>query len=123
MTDDWVRERLYDWAHWSHMATGLGYPSRTVEHRLMTEGAGASRRGRGGVPLVDETPQEVIETEEAVIKLPNDLRDAIMRKYLDKGTDKQKAKDAGVSYERFRRLVESGHSRLAGFLEAMRMAG
>lgn len=123
MKEDWVCKRLHEWAHWSHMATGLGYPSRTVEHRLMTEGAGASRRGSGGLPSVDQTPQEVIETEEAVTKLPTDLRDAIIRKYLDKGTDKQKAKDAGVSYERFRRLLEAAHSRLAGFLEAMQMAG
>jgi hypothetical protein len=37
----YIKDRLYDWAEWYSQCNffGIGYSSRTIEHRLMVEGA------------------------------------------------------------------------------------
>lgn len=117
----WVDNVLAQWAEWSRRRddAGLGYPSQTVEYRLMREGAGASIRSTAGPRLVD-MPEVVEKVEAVLVRMPERHRQVVRAKYLSALPDTQAARALGMSLGTYRRAMEQVHWYIAGRLEATR---
>lgn len=113
----WVDDRLHEWARWAvRMQSNLGYPTRSVEGRLMEEGAAAASKGSGPPPMV-ECPPHIDNVERAVAGMPEHLRVTVKAKYMELGTDKQKAKALRLTERTYRGRIDQAHHWIAGALD------
>lgn len=101
---EWIREMLYVWArHVRGPVVFIGWPPESILARMMREGAGA---GESSARVKQPFPLDVQRVENAVVKLPQELREAIVVKYVLRGmSDQQRAKDMCMPCRRFRYLL------------------
>ncbi len=97
---EYVEACLSQWAEWNRDGRiNLGYPRRTLIHRMMKEGAGA---GHAAVAPAEEMPEAVFRVEQAIRALPDLERQAIKLKYLHIYlTDNMRAKKLHKSRAQF----------------------
>lgn len=110
---NWVDDRLAEWGNWSRGSCDrLGYPTQTPIYKLMKLGAigAASHAEQSNVIIM---PIDVEEVETLVVKLSAHQQDLIRTKYIDTGTDSQKAQDLGVSRDCFMRELDWLHQVLS----------
>lgn len=116
-----MNSRLELWGNYMRDSTHLGYPTSSIEHRMKNGcfGSGGSRASDGGIPT------DIELTEFAVLKLPHDLQAAVTVAYTTGGTREDQARRLArrlgvrVSRDRFNRMIDSSHSRLAGYFDAI----
>lgn len=113
---DWIDRRLDAWGAWSlEHSIGLGYPSRTLMHRIQEQGpTGAAIKSY----RLDICPPEAVEEiERAILSLPDNLRHAILIRYLHPHWPTQVcASEVGVSRDGFYQTMERAHHWIAGWL-------
>lgn len=114
----WVDNVLAQWGEWSRRAddAGIGYPSQTVEYRLMREGAGASIRSTAG-PRLLSTPEVVERVEAVIVKMSERHRAVVKARYLYGKPDEGAARACGMSVGSYRRALEQVHWYVAGHME------
>lgn len=115
----YVDMRLVQWADWfsKNNLYGLGYPSSTIEYRLMKE----------GVLINSTSPRQFLSNTDAeeiellVKELERNIRNiglALRSQYFGQKTSRERAERLGMSYAQFRILVDQGRLWLAGRLSA-----
>lgn len=122
----YVEQRLDDWAAWfsSGNSYGLGYPRRTIEHVLMTEGIVSKTTKPQPLPCNEEA--EEIEALVVEMEKQNNKMAYILRHhYFEPGALRAKAhsyskQHAEVSYRKFKEYVDMAKQWLAGRLSASR---
>jgi len=115
----WVDDRLHEWAEWARRMEdgGLGYPKESLNWRIMRQGpeGTAIKSSKGFHPAPMPVAIEMVEV--AILRMPPDMKEVVKLKYLERGSEKQKAKRAGRSERRFREDIDRAHYWLAGCLE------
>lgn len=90
----YVEERLNQWADWYSRGNyyGLGYPSCSIEYRLMTEGYVArNNHGQRSIP-VNEEAEEVEKLIREMAKQNSNMALALRCHYFTRGGFRTKAK-------------------------------
>ena len=111
--------RLAQWADWFSRSNlyGLGFPTHSIEYRLMTEGvlinSTAPKQFRSN-PDAEEIEILVKEIERNNKKIGLALRS----QYFGQKSSRERAERLGMSYAHFRTLVDYGRLWLAGRLSA-----
>ncbi len=110
-----VEDCLTQWSDWNRDSCNrLGYPSHTIEHRLMREGLGAGMAT--GRPVL-EMPGVVQRVESAIRQLPKRKQEVIKTKYLWVNmSDRSRARRLHMSYAHFRNVLDCIRWYLAGKL-------
>jgi len=114
---DYLEERLYQWSDWYIRGNfyGLGYPSCSIEYRIMTEGI--MSRNPYFKPL--PTNQSAEEMEQLVKEMAeyNQLMANVLRcQYFRIGSLRTKAAYLKISHTHFKHYLDMGHQWLAGRL-------
>lgn len=104
----YMHERLTRWAQWSAregLARGLWY-------------ARCSFAQDSGAPECNDVSldREASDTEVSVMRLPDDLRAAVIAFYLGRGTREQKARDCGCASRTLHDRVCRAQRRLGGIV-------
>lgn len=116
--NEYVKERLYDWADWYSRGNlyGLGYPDRTIEYRLMREG-GLLIRGTGKKSPPTNAAAEEIEQCVNEMGQQNALMALALRyHYFTYGSLRKKSKSLGISHVQFKIYVDMAKQWLTGRL-------
>jgi hypothetical protein len=121
MTDKfmfYVDKRLKEWVEWySSDHSGLGYPSRSIEYVLMTEGI--VHRSPGTRVLLSNEEAEEIESLVVEMESYNKrMAIALRTQYFGKRKTRDRSDELKLSASRFRAYVEMAHQWLAGRLSA-----
>lgn len=111
-----VDQRLFRWGDYmrSIVEAELGYPRRSVIHRCMVEGPGASQAtGK----LSDEPmPPDIEEVESILCELSDPVIAAVRQKYLKGHLDRVGAQNCRVSVKLYRERIDRAHYYIAGRL-------
>lgn len=118
---EYVDERLQQWAEWYSRDNlfGLGYPSCSIEYRLMTEGVIVKTTGPKSLPSNEEAEEIELLVNE-IAKQNERIALALRCQYFGHRRSRERAKSLGVSYAQFRIYVDLGRQWLAGRLSAPR---
>lgn len=106
--EDRVKGLLEYWADWCRRGSGtnLGYPSQSVEGKMMAEGAVIRSPGRGGATVQNDELAELINGQYVLLNNDMPLWAQIIRaEYFGDGSQKFKAQKAGVGYGMYRVLL------------------
>ena len=119
---EYVKYRLEEWADWVLRGNsyGVGYPHRSLIHRLLTEGH-IPRSPLSQPVLVNESAEAI---EKLIAEMSQDNRlmaDALRCQYLVVGTLRTRSARLAISAPRFKQLVEMGHHWLAGRLRTQQL--
>jgi hypothetical protein len=94
---------------WGHLARGryedLGITDRSVLARIIEEGAGACQISDWAS---QHLPDDVVEVDQAIARLPNRYRRAIKLHYMTELDTQTKAKEMDTSRTNFFLLVNAG---------------
>lgn len=113
---DRVDKMLWRWAASVHTTVnGLGYPSATIEYRIMREGEVIRTPPQSSVPSF-RIDHELMELNRAVESMRERWRNVIKTRYLCGMGEKDGAAFLGMSVGTFRRDLDLGHAWLAGRL-------
>jgi hypothetical protein len=97
---------------------GLGYPTASPIYRLMRDGtaiqAAFPRLNR--LEVLTELDREIEETQAAVGRLPDYLRDPLILAYLDPRSTADKLVELNLSQRKYYDTLDSVRQRLAGKL-------
>jgi hypothetical protein len=117
----YVEERLQQWAEWYSRGNwyGLGYPSCSIEYRLMKEGVIVKTTGPKPFPSHEEAEEIELLVNE-IAKQNEKIALALRCQYFGHRRSRERAKLLGVSYAQFRVYVDLGRQWLAGRLSAPR---
>jgi len=114
----YVEERLAQWADWYSRGNlfGLGYPSISMEYRLMREGTVVRTSGKHQSLPSNEAAEEI----ESLVKEMSEqnVRMALVLRchYFNHGSLRIKAKKLDISYTHYRHYVELAKQWLLGRL-------
>src|SRR5688572_12327733 len=114
----YVERRLDEWGHWFARGNsyGLGYPSCSIEYRLMREGIVRTQpKGQRHTPInenAEEMEQFVKELALQNQKLALALRDY----YVNQCSLRKQAKQAGISHTQLKVWVDMGKQWVIGRL-------
>ncbi len=113
----YIKERCYQWADWYIRGNyyGLGFPSCSLEYRLLKEGF--MRRMRS-LPIL-QTNEGAEEIEKLVAKMSeqNYQMALVLRcHYFASGSLRRQAKYLQISHTKFKYLLDMAHQWLAGRL-------
>jgi hypothetical protein len=117
--EHYLEARLTQWAEWysRKQLSGLGYPSCSLEYRIMREGA--LIRSTVPHPLPSNRAAEEIEQCIVELKAHNaDMAYAVRCHYFQGGSLRQKARYLSVSHMQFKAYLERGRAWLAGRLSS-----
>ena len=112
---DHIHLRLVEWSRFMRAVrvSPRGYPSQTMESAIKEMG-GVMISGDG--PRIQrEYPQHIRETERAVTKLPENMRDVVIAHYTQSGRSKHKAHAMGLNRMRYYATLDSAHVWLEGY--------
>lgn len=114
-----IDSRLWEWVEYvdQRLHAGLGYKSRTVEWEAMQLG-GKPIKGTG--PILPKTNERAEEIENAIVRLPDYLRQLVYIRYLCHAkfpTDDQKCRKLGYSAATYRTYTTVLHNRIEAYLE------
>jgi DNA-directed RNA polymerase specialized sigma24 family protein len=104
-----INARLIRWADWaarSNRAVGLGYSPCTIIRLMKGEFRCTFNRND---PMIND---EAMNTERAVIKLPDELRKVVVVYYLKSGTVEQKARDCRCCRDTLYARLHHAHQRI-----------
>ncbi|WP_342221507.1 hypothetical protein [Candidatus Fukatsuia endosymbiont of Tuberolachnus salignus] len=113
----YLEERLYQWAEWYSRGnfSGLGYPSCSIEYRVMTEGNVFRRPGLKPLPI--HAAAEEIERLVNAMAQQNPVMVQVLRcHYFNRGSLRYKAKKLAISHTQFKNYVDMAHQWLLGRL-------
>ncbi len=116
----YLEERLYQWAEWysSGNCYGLGYPSRSLEYRLLHEGT--LSRNPFYKPMPSNEKAEEIEHWVKEMGQQNNLMASALRcHYFSAGSLRIKSKNLNISHTQFKYYVDMAHQWLAGRISAI----
>ncbi|MDX1901871.1 MAG: antiterminator Q family protein [Gammaproteobacteria bacterium] len=118
----YVEERLQQWAEWYSRGNlfGLGYPSCSLEYRLMTEGIIVKTTGAKTLSSNEEA-EEIEALVREMAHQNEKIALALRCQYFSCGTLRVKAKKLHISHNQFKYYVDLGHQWLAGRLSAKRV--
>ena len=114
---EYIETRLQQWAEWYVRGNniGLGYPSRSIEHRLMIEGVVIASTAPRDVPY--HADAEEIEALVCELAAYNEDLAAVLRiHYLMIGSIRQKSKVISLSREKFSHYIDLARMWLSGRL-------
>jgi hypothetical protein len=115
----YLEYRLQEWAEWFSKGNfyGVGFPSCTVEYRLMTEALINQQSGYKSLHCNSDAEEiELLINEMAEQNFKMAL--ALRTQYFKKRKAQDYSSEVGVSGTRFRGFVEMGKQWLAGRLSA-----
>lgn len=114
-----LEERLYQWADWYSRGNffGLGYPTTSVEYRIMTEGILARTNGPKSLPS-NESAEQIEELVKQMAKQSERMAQALRCHYFMPGSLRNKAAYLQISHSHFKYYVDLAHQWLAGNLNA-----
>jgi hypothetical protein len=122
---EYVDQRLDQWATWysSGNSYGLGYPQRSMEHVLMTEGVVS----KAATPKYLPCNEEAEEIEALVVEMAkqNKKMAFILRYYyFEPGALRAKAENfsadhSSISWKKFKDYVDMARQWMAGRLSAL----
>lgn len=123
MNDEFVKyveERLHQWAEWYSRGNlyGLGYPSCSMEYRLMTEGIVVKSTAPKPLPCHEEA-EEMEGLVKEMAKQNSHMAIAIRCYYFTYGALRIKAKKLHISHSQFKYYVNMAHQWLAGRMSAV----
>ena len=107
--------RLFEWGDYMRERRdfGLGYPRRSIIHKAMHEGPGASQTK---APQIEPMPSQIAEIEESLTGVSESLRKAIELRYICQDIDKVAAQKLRVSVAHYRHRINHVHYYIAGVL-------
>jgi hypothetical protein len=113
----YLEERLYQWADWYSRGNfyGLGYPSCSMEYRMMTEGAVVRNTGPKQLPS-NEAAEEMESLVKEMAEHNKTMADALRCQYFLPGSLRSKAAKLDISHSHFKHYVDMAHQWLAGRL-------
>lgn len=105
------------WGRWSRDNPGLLISSRGVIGRCMDEGAGASSATAGlyEIPM----PNLVEITETIVLAMDEDIREAVIVRYVKRRTTREGSRDMHCGETEFRSRVNQGVAFANGYLSCL----
>jgi hypothetical protein len=120
MSDTFIRyleERLHQWADWYSRGNfyGLGYPSCSMEYRMMTEGV-VTRNTRPKPLPSNEAAEEIEKLVKEMTEYNQTMANALRWQYFLPGSLRSKAAKLDISHSHFKRYVDMAHQWLAGRL-------
>jgi hypothetical protein len=106
----YINNRLNQWALWSaqRLSGGLGFPSECSYTRLTARSSNGFRS-----PNFDEDAWLI---EQAVLALPDYLRETVIAVYIKTGTTEQKAKDLRCHRDTIYARLDLAHSKIMDWL-------
>jgi hypothetical protein len=114
-----VRVRLDRWALAEKRGrAGLGYPTASPIYRLVRDGT-SIQAAPGRLDVVERDTEfdlEIEETQVAVDRLPDYLREPLVLAYLDPRGHEDKLKLLNISERKFYELLNYARHRLVGLL-------
>ena len=117
----YLEERLYQWADWYLRGNfyGLGYPSCSIEHRILLEGC--IQRNPGPKPLPsNEAAEEIEELVKQMAEYNVNMAQALRHQYFLTGTLRTKAAHLKMSHSHFKHCLDMGHQWLVGRLSGQK---
>lgn len=118
---DHIEHKLEQWASWYIRAgdSGLGYPSKSMEARIMEQDIYCRTAGPKYLPS-NETAEEVEALITEMFKQTPKIALALREEYFSRDTLPQKAKNIGISRSQFKVCVDMAKQWLAGRLSSGR---
>jgi hypothetical protein len=115
---EYVESRLQEWVEWFFEdSSGLGYPRRSMEYVLMTEGIIDKTSGARRIP--SNVAAEEIEALVLEMKKQNRRMAIALRiQYFEKRKSRDRSEALGISATQFRVYVDMARQWLAGRLSA-----
>jgi hypothetical protein len=113
----YLEERLYQWADWYSRGNfyGLGYPSCSMEYRMMTEGV-VARNSRPKPLPSNEAAEEIEKLVKEMTEYNQTMANALRCQYFLPGSLRSKATKLDISHSHFKHYVDMAHQWLAGRL-------
>lgn len=114
----YVDARITKWAEWFMRGNwyGIGYPTCSVEFRMMTEGCILQNRNGPGQLLCNEEAEEIERLVKQMAKQNPKMALALRCHYLNRGGLRIKAKLVEMSHMQFKNYVDMARYWLAGCL-------
>ncbi len=112
----YIEERLHQWAEWFSRGNlvGIGYPNRSIEHRIWREG-GLLIKATGEKPSPVNEAAEEIEKLIKEMSMQSEILAAVIRcHYFSQGSLRIKSKRVGISHTQFKHYVDMAHWWLVG---------
>jgi hypothetical protein len=121
---NYVEGRLNQWAEWYSRGNwnGLGYPSCSIEYRLMTEGFVERTSYASRTLSFHEEAEEVEMLVNEMSKQNHHMALALRCHYFTRGGLRTKAKKIEISHMQFKHYVDMAHQWLAGRLSSKKMS-
>ncbi len=119
LVSEYVQRRLQEWAEWFSRGNfyGLGYPSCSIEYRLMREGSITKHSGSRPLPCNTEA-EEIEKLVKELSEQNNNLAIALRCFYFTNGSLRVKAKNVAISHVYLKYYVDMAHQWLMGRLSA-----
>lgn len=113
----YLEERLYIWAEWYSRGNfyGLGYPSCSIEYRLMREGVLTRSTAPRPLPS-NELAEEIEALVSEMNRYNHQMAMALRHQYFNRGSLRAKAKEMQISHMQFKRYVDMAEQWLIGRL-------
>ena len=115
----YIEARLTRWAEWhtKENELGLGYPSRSLEYRLLHEGIVMRSSHSLATSVHCQRPVEEVEAlMEELSRYHHPMAIALCHYYFSKGSLREKAKGMKISHVHYKHLVDLAHQWLIGRL-------
>lgn len=116
----YIEKRLLQWAEWHSRGNwyGLGYPSSSIEYKLMTEGSiTRDRYAPRKLPSNSEADEMELLIKE-MSSYNQKMALALRYHYFIGGSLREKAKKMEISHMQFKYYVDLAHQWLAGRLSS-----
>jgi hypothetical protein len=117
----YVERRLDEWGHWFARGNlyGLGYPSCSIEYRLMREGMVRTQpKGQRHTPI-NESAEEMEKLMQELALQNQKLALALRDYYINQFSLRQQAKQAGISHTQLKVLIDLGKQWVVGRLSCI----
>jgi hypothetical protein len=113
---DW---RLNQWAEWFTCVNlhGIGFPSSSIEYRLMTEGVIINSTAPKQTPC-HEDAEEIESLVKEIERENKKMGLALRSQYFGNVKSRERAKRLGMCHSQFRNYVDLGRQWLVGRLSA-----
>lgn len=115
---DYVEYRLQQWAEWFSRGNcyGIGYPSSSIEHRLMREGTLTRNKYAKQVLICHEDAEEIEKLVKEMASYNNRMSTVLRCHYFSNGGLRDKAKQLEISHTQFKYYVDMAKQWLSGRL-------
>ena len=122
-----VHAALERWARWVHDSlAGIGWPEKTLLARMIEYGALGAAQGHHRSVVIVGTMVAYDElcalVEAALMRLPDEEREAVAHTYLRRGSAEVHAKELGISRGTFDSRLSRGKRSVKDYLDGMRAA-